>query len=116
MSYGLCSMYWNGDHCTLRMVSGGIDFCDLCTGLKDNLRHLPLTDEFYSVKKDLFSGHRLEARARVLNYQTYRQEVKYNPSGSGSHLVFDFAEKVLLAHLQHKFDLFRLSSSYKSTN
>ena len=113
------SKVWSAQYLTLRILKSGSDFCDTSTQLKN------MADTITDVgsKTALFnasSKHRQEA----FNEFKYYRDMQYSAKTDQSciHLVFDFAEKVLLPSMLRqpgqlyfitglKFDIFGVSCS-----
>ena len=118
--YNLFSRYWDADMPTLRIATLGSDFCDTCTTLKNTLSNLRKAYVRYKTTKDALMDHLEEAKTEFLYYRKFQKECKENLVGEVYHLVFDFAEKVLLPKLVKqpgqlhfitglKFDIFGVS-------
>lgn len=127
ISYNLFVRYWKEDYSTLRIAVSGSDFCDLCTSLKDDLAHLDSTSDRYTATTQLLQDHRLHAKEAFLFYKMCQTSGQVEPNGVTRHLVFDFAEKVLLPKVQKqpgqlhfvtglKIDFFGVSSSNEHMN
>lgn len=127
LSYNLFRRYWRADFPTLRITREGSDFCDLCTALKDDLKRISILDERHLGVQSELNNHRQEAQQEFEFYRQSQSSSAENPDGNVRHLVFDFAEKILLPRLQHqpgqlhfvtglKFDLFGVSCSNSGNN
>ena len=106
---------------TLKILNSGSDFCDTCTEMKniaDNMKD-PTTKEIMEKARQ---KHRDEASTEFKLYREIQSKVKQIPVGNDIHLIFDFAEKILLPSLLKqpgqlhfitgiKFDFFGVSSS-----
>lgn len=127
LSYSLFIRHWAADFPTLRIAKSVSDFCDYCTSTKSHLKILDRTDAIYDTLAGLLVEHRNAAHIEYLHYKKCQAEAQQQPMGSTRHLVFDFAEKVLLPKLLRqpgqlhfitglKFDMFGISSSNENRN
>lgn len=127
ISFNLFRRYWRSDSGTLRIAKQGSDYCDLCTALKDDIKNLPILDERHLKAQIDLENHRAVAQQEFNVYRQCQKDSANNPNGNVRHLVFDFAEKVLLPRLRNqpgqlhfvtglKFDLFGVSCSNAGTN
>lgn len=99
LTFSAFTRYWDRGHPRLRVAKTGSDFCDLCTTLKNDISELHHSDERYACLKDLLSRHKDAARREHLKYKEDMAFVSGNRDGEFQHIVFDFAEKVLLPQL-----------------
>lgn len=101
----------------------GSDFCDTCTFFRDALES-PLDDENRSRAHQTLQQYREDAAAEFALYKLTMQTVVDDSINDAIHLIYDFAEKVLLPHLLRqpgqlhfvtglKTDLFSVHSSNK---
>lgn len=114
--------YWEKGHHMLKVAKTGSDFCDYCTTLRNNLQNLDKDDDRYDVLSILLNKHRDNATKEHQFYRECLLSTQDVLDGSQQHLVFDFAEKVLLPRLLRqpgqlyfvtglKFDLFGVHDS-----
>lgn len=99
-------------HCNfIRILNKGSDFCDVCTNYKNSIGNAS-----GEVKRELlerYTQHRHEAAIEYKNYKRLMEECSENPEGETVHLLFDFAEKVLLPRLIHQPGQLHFTTSLK---
>lgn len=89
---------WKAYLPTLRIINSGIDFFETCTTLKN----CPLTLPDRTTRTSVLSARQKnldEAALEFIYYRDLQKESERDPGGDMIHLVFDFAEMVLLPHL-----------------
>lgn len=99
LSYSTFLRNWDKSHSTLSCRKLGSDFCDLCTTLRDHLDGLLVEDLCQSCLYARLEQQRSDA---VKDHKAYRKHITESvkeSDGSMQHLVFDFAENVLLPGL-----------------
>jgi len=127
VSYNLFTRYWKEVMPTLRIAACGSDFCDTCTTLKNTMAAVDATDPRYDSSKQYIEKHRREAKTEFQFYKNCQKTAALPGNTSNIHLVFDFAEKVLLPRLAKqpgqlhfitglKFDIFGVSCSNLTNN
>lgn len=116
--------YWDRGHSTLRLAKKGSEFCDFCTSTRNDIANIHLSDARHACLSDLLERHRDQARSEHENYKSFLTESYGKHNGACQHIVFDFAEKVLLLQLMRqpgqlyfvtglKFDLFGIHDRNK---
>lgn len=122
LTFSAFCRYWDRGHPTLKVARRGSDFCDLCTSLRNDIEALDESDARYECLSTLLENHKNAARREHNYYRTLMTSVLKKHDGVLQHLVFDFAEKVLLPQLVRqpgqlffvtglKFDLFGVHDS-----
>lgn len=122
LTFSAFSRYWDRGHANLKVSRKGSDFCDLCTSLRSDIDALHESDERHSCLSNLLRDHVSAARREHENYRTVQGYAATKMDGSMQHVVFDYAEKVLLPQLLKqpghlyfvtglKFDLFGVHDS-----
>lgn len=101
---------WDNYAGMLLIMKIGSDFCDICKTLRNNGS---TTTDLTARQAVLESRgrHRREARREFQDYKTMQRNAKEAPSKL--HLVFDFAEKVLLPHFHPHLGQFHLVTGLK---
>ncbi|PXF45203.1 hypothetical protein BWQ96_05033 [Gracilariopsis chorda] len=116
---------WGSYYPTLRILKSGSDFCDQCTTFSNSARtttNMDLRETLLAARRQ----HRVEALAQFTVYRTIQTTAENAPATNPIHLIFDFAEKILLPHLLRQpgqlhfvtslqFDIFGVYSSTMST-
>ena len=102
-------------------MSKGSDFCDTCTAYMNGIETAPNEDVKTSIA-GCYKNHRIEAANEFKMYKQLMAKAESNTEGESVHIIFDFAEKVLLPYLiiqpgqlhfttSLKFDLFGIHFS-----
>lgn len=105
----------------VKIMKPGSDYCNKCTQI-NNILCNDLDEDTRLTLEDSLKLHRAEAAAEFANPIKMQDNARENPNSGELHLVFDFAEKEILAHFlrQHgqlhfttglNFDLFCVSIS-----
>lgn len=89
---------WFTQRRTLRITKPGSDYCDTCTTLT-NTANSSSDDASRDAILMVKQKHREEANAEFHNYRVIQDLGRAHPDGEMLHIVFDFAEKVLLPQL-----------------
>ena len=122
LSFSAFTRCWDKGHPTLKVAKKGSDFCDFCVTMRNDIDQLHPSDERHECLSELLWKHKDAAGAE---HELYRKllTTSHNVSdGSCQHVVFDFAEKVLLPKLLKqpgqlyfvtglKFDIFGVHDS-----
>lgn len=117
---------WNQYFPNLRECRGGTGYCDTCQTLSATISECHDVATKSRVTEAL-EKHKSDAKSEFHFYQKCTELCKQSPHCGTTHLVFDFAEKVLLPSFRKqpgclhfitglKFDLFGVSSSNMNTN
>eukprot|EP00171_Calliarthron_tuberculosum_P005258 IDg5258t1 len=126
LSYFAFLKVWRTHLPVLRISAGGTDYCDTCTKLKHALKIVQISQTQLELSNRL-SLHREEANTVFSFYKRMQREATELPTGAKLHLVFDFAEKVLLPSMKEqpgnlhfitglRFDIFGVSTSNLNCN
>lgn len=106
----------------MAVAKAGSEFCDTCTTVRNDIQCLDPMDERYSYLSQCLDTHRDNAERKHDHYRLWITSNFDVKDVSAQHLVFDFAEKVLLPHLLRqsgqlyfiaglKFDIFGIHNS-----
>lgn len=125
LSYTLFIRMWVEMFPRMLIAKSGSDFCDLCVKTKNDLKGLWSTDQRYQALYEMLTKHRNDAKVAHAYYKRCQDEAEDN--SRIIHMVFDFAEKVLLPRLLKqpgqlhfvtslKFDIFGVSNSNTAVN
>lgn len=116
---------WRETFPRLKLSCAGSWFCDNCHSLRAALETVELSDKVHLELS--LKTHKNEATSEYLPYQSTTTQCRTDPSGDLTHVVFYFAEKVLLPTYRRqpgclhfttglRMDLFGGSSSNLRTN
>lgn len=122
LSFSAFTRCWDKGHPTLKVAKRGSDFCDFCVTMQNDIEQLHPSDERHECLSELLRKHKDAARAEHDFYKTLLTTSRDINDGSCQHVVFDFAEKVLLPQLLKqpgqlyyvtglKFDIFGVHDS-----
>lgn len=116
---------WRERFPALKLSNGASGFCDTCHGFQAALNIVDPTDKLHLER--MLAKHKEEADTDYAYYRRTTKECRENPTGNTAHVVFNFAEKVIVPsyHKQPSFlhfltgllvDLFGASCSNLQTN
>lgn len=116
---------WREKFPKLKLSCGGSGFCDTCHSLRAALETVDPSDKVHL--ETCLNAHRDEASSEYQFYRNTTELCRAAPNNDLTHVVFDFAEKVLLPSYRRqpgclhfitglKLDLFGASSSNLRTN
>lgn len=95
----------------IKILKSGSDFCDTCTFYKNSFAHVD--DVTKQELKKRYLAHRNEAAGEFKFYKSIMECSEKEPEGEAVHLIFDFAEKVLIPRLQDQPGQLHFTTSLK---
>lgn len=99
LTFSAFRRFWDKSHPASRVSKKGSNFCDLCTGTEIEIYLISTSDPGHACILGILWKHREEARKEHDYYRDTLKSAKRIQDSSMQHIVFAYAETLLLLHL-----------------